>query len=399
MKGPRPCGMGGRGRPLAAAGGRVVVVALPIVALACAGETDRSADVPRLRAEVTLEIGATDGPDEYIFGRVSGIAADSAGRIVVADAQAEEIRVYSPSGEFLYLAARGGSGPGEVRRPFCCFAFGPDGLLWVRDGGNGRYQTYRVGATAAEPQGTLKFAHGDRYYWGAVTFDSAGNLVDLGHRPGPRGVDAIVRFHRDRASGDVLFEEAVPQPSPDSVDMTTVDGRTQSGSMARFFLWQPFGSGPVVAWGPAGNWATGVSGAYAIRWVYPGGERIVRRNVAPITLSSDERADAEEGLAGEAKRAGISVRALPFGVPDTKPPLRGALFDAPGRLWVRLTRSDGDTLQLADVYDTTGRRVAQTTWPRSIDLTIGGIGREHTFGVRRDSLGVEQVVRVTWRRP
>lgn len=369
------------------------------LALACGRDTAvTDSSVPLLRGEVSLEIGAAAGPDEYIFGRVSGAVADSTGRIVVADAQANEIRVFSPTGEFLYRAAREGGGPGEVQHP-CCLAFGPAGWLWVRDGGNGRYLALDVGASGSQAKATVRIAHGDVNFWAPITFDSAGNLVDVGHRSDPEGVARIVRFHRDRTSGALLFEEVVPAPSPDSVDATTVDGRTPRGSMARFYLYKPFGSVERVGFGPGGNWATAVTGAYAVRWVYPGGERIVHRDVAPLPLSPDERASAERRLADEAKRAGIPVARHPFSVPDTKAPLRELLFDARGRLWVVLTTAAADTMRLADVYDTSGLRVAQASWHRSIDLSAGGIRREHTFGVRRDSLGVERVVRLTWREP
>ena len=47
-----------------------------------------SAGVPERTARETLEIGRVAGPEEYSFGRVTGLARDETGRIYVADQQA-----------------------------------------------------------------------------------------------------------------------------------------------------------------------------------------------------------------------------------------------------------------------------------------------------------------------
>ncbi|MFW6079134.1 MAG: 6-bladed beta-propeller, partial [Gemmatimonadota bacterium] len=60
-----------------------------------------------------LELGELDGPEAYTFGRISGVVVGDDGRIYVADADALEIRIFSPEGELLGRFGRDGEGPGE----------------------------------------------------------------------------------------------------------------------------------------------------------------------------------------------------------------------------------------------------------------------------------------------
>lgn len=57
-------------------------------------------DVPTFEGTVDLEIGELEGDDPYLFARVFAIATDPAGRILVADGPAHEVRVFAPNGEF-----------------------------------------------------------------------------------------------------------------------------------------------------------------------------------------------------------------------------------------------------------------------------------------------------------
>ena len=60
-----------------------------------------------------VRIGALEGDGPNVFGRIGGVARLSDGRIVVADAEAHEIRFFAPDGSFLSRTGRRGGGPGE----------------------------------------------------------------------------------------------------------------------------------------------------------------------------------------------------------------------------------------------------------------------------------------------
>lgn len=101
-------------------------IALPAGA-AWQGSLGSEAGVPLVKnpatpaaGEITLEptrlwhLGAEeDADDSEVFGSVREIAVDEAGVSYLLDSQLHEIRVFSPTGEFLKSLGRNGEGPGE----------------------------------------------------------------------------------------------------------------------------------------------------------------------------------------------------------------------------------------------------------------------------------------------
>ncbi|MFW6198738.1 MAG: 6-bladed beta-propeller [Acidobacteriota bacterium] len=66
----------------------------------------------RLETEIG-EVGGSDAASPAEFGRVASVALAPDGRILVADQQADEIRVFEADGSFLEAWGRSGEGPGE----------------------------------------------------------------------------------------------------------------------------------------------------------------------------------------------------------------------------------------------------------------------------------------------
>jgi hypothetical protein len=60
-----------------------------------------------------LDLGAQNGPPEYTFSRVTNLAVAEDRSIVVSDAVAREIRVFSADGAYQGSVGRGGEGPCE----------------------------------------------------------------------------------------------------------------------------------------------------------------------------------------------------------------------------------------------------------------------------------------------
>lgn len=67
----------------------------------------------RIDTTAVVRIGVLEGPEEYVFGRIRGIAQRSDGTVVVADALARELRLYDLEGRFVRRVGRAGEGPGE----------------------------------------------------------------------------------------------------------------------------------------------------------------------------------------------------------------------------------------------------------------------------------------------
>lgn len=354
-----------------------------------AGETS----APLYRGEVELRIGQVTGDDAYLFGRIGGVVPDSEGRLFVADHQANEIRVFGADGGFLFRFGRQGEGPGELVRP-CCMAFGPDGALWVRDGGNNRFSVFRISGDTARFDRTVSMQHQSAGLWAPVTFDRIGRPIDVGMRTSGQGDPQRVRLHLG-ADGSVDSVVQVPSPPPERIGQHRVVRETEGGR-ARLYVNQPFGPRHLIAHGPKGRWARAVSSEYRVMVHRPDGrtDTIARPDATGPALSEAERGQARERLDELTDWAGVSPGDLPFGIPDRKPPLRALAFDTAGRLWVERSVPEGSD-RVADVYSTELELAARHRWPSEVALgPESWLGVRELVGVSRDTLAVERVVRV-----
>lgn len=84
------------------------------------------------RVEEILRIGRVEGDGPDAFGVVRAFDVDDLGRVWVIEHQAQEIRVFAPTGEHVRTIGRKGGGPGEFAQAVL-IDFGPDGNAWVVD--------------------------------------------------------------------------------------------------------------------------------------------------------------------------------------------------------------------------------------------------------------------------
>jgi hypothetical protein len=75
--------------------------------------------------------------EDYFFGVITQIACDEQGRAYVLDRQLNDVKIFSPNGEFIRSIGREGEGPGEFRRPSDLFIT-PDGNVGVMQGMPGK---------------------------------------------------------------------------------------------------------------------------------------------------------------------------------------------------------------------------------------------------------------------
>jgi len=97
----------------------VTISALAMLAGCSAVEqaiTDGPRELPVITlSEPTLEIGAIDGAEEYLFGQIEASLRLPSGEVAVADASNSRILVYDAAGTFVRGWGRQGDGPGEFR--------------------------------------------------------------------------------------------------------------------------------------------------------------------------------------------------------------------------------------------------------------------------------------------
>ena len=368
---------------------------LLIALVACSsGDTqNKAADaaVDTLVADVT--IAGPGGADADGFGSVSGLASRANGDVLVADGLNHVVHIFAQDGAHRFTIGRQGSGPGEFNRP-CCLAVDARDRLWVRDG-DMAYDVFQLEDDSAYFLRRVRMAHNDLNRHAPVTFDGAGNIIDIGMKPdSATGERGLYRLHLDSASR-VTRKVRLHGPPEDSTAIRKVT-RQIPGKVATYYSYQPHGPAELVAHSPKQGFAHALSSRYAIDW-RDGQGNLVRHITQGIvegpSLSAGEKANADSSLAQNAKHLGIRVSELGFEVPPRKQPLRSLFFDRDGRLWVELSVADGAP-RTAHVYSTDGTLERTVQWPASIRLTDGEIRNGTAWGIARDELGVETVVRL-----
>ena len=160
------------------------------------------------RLEEELRIGETEGRPEYQFGQIGTIGVGSDGSLYVIDAQAQQVKVFSPDGTFEHTIGRPGAGPGEIGPGALFVLVGIGDTVFVPDLGNRRINRYAPDGTpvGSEP---IAIEKGLPVLFRAT---SSGQIVaqirslSLPDRPAPDTLDRIVRLTSTGSIGDTLLE-------------------------------------------------------------------------------------------------------------------------------------------------------------------------------------------------
>jgi len=282
------------------------------------------------------------------LGTVADVRVAADGNVVVLDYQAQEVRVFAPSGRLLRTVASRGEGPGELKRAYS-LAESEDGTFWVADGGTGRYsrfstdgyllQEFRadlvgglfaVGGTAVGRDGIIRdpvqvaSPHGDRLLGIVQVADDDGTLVDT----------TVVALEK--------YEPAVA---------TVVRG----GITARSY--PPFTPETRFAIAPNGDVWVGSAHLYELSRVTPDGDTVavLRRETPPVPLASGD---------GDLVAAWVSASAeveRSEAIPQVYPFFDALTVDARMNLWV--WRQLSESTYGADVYTADGRFVESVATP------------------------------------
>ncbi|WP_419938692.1 6-bladed beta-propeller [Candidatus Palauibacter sp.] len=341
-------------------GGRIVI-----------SNTDPSAAapgrVPSLEEE--LRIGSLDDSCSA-FGNALSLTVDNAGRIYVADAQADDIRVFSPEGECLRVFGGAGGGPGEFAMLAGIVWQEPD-LLWSMDALHNRLTVFdsRGDVLATHQLGPSRGASLPWPLWS----DARGNLHVYNH--GERRIDTYaggpgltvagafpipeveVEFYsRTYEAGGSRFQAESPIPHSPSTEFTVDrEGEVWLANDATFDLHEVSYAGDTL--------------------------RTVRLLRPAPRLEGRER-DSLVAVTGLDERR----------LPDHKTVLEDVSVGADGWIWV--TSADG-AIEAWDVFDADGVYRGVVVPPVLIEprpFPVFGSGT--ITGVTKGALDVEYVVRL-----
>lgn len=344
-----------------------------------------------------LRIGTVEGDPAYEFGVIlrSGVAVDSRGRIFVLDVQAQEIRVFSPQGEYIRTLATRGNGPGELASARDLLMGSGDTLL-VPDWRNRRMNRFA-------PDGSFT---GHSRFW-------------------PRREGLSITF---RANNSGLIVEQVspfvygtPEPeNPQDVLVRWASGRNRSDTLAVIppdrQAFEEIWYAPQPSWNLTadGGVLFGVNDQYRFWLISSEGEldRIVTRAYEPRPVSDRDIERAMSHLEDRWKRMGATPSNLAQLVQQQHFnaffPAFQALYEGPsGTTWVQKPKppsemAEGEALWFTwpsdwaaqgwDVFDSEGRYLGVIAMP--LRFTPSVFRGDRIYGVALDELGVASVVRL-----
>jgi len=345
-------------------------------------------DATQWRLTEDLRIGAVDGTGPDVFGNIADFDVDAQGRIWVLDVDATEVRVFDADGSYIRTIGRNGEGPGEFREPWKV-EVDAAGRTWVVDIGNNRYSIFGADGSLIEEK--QRFESGNVSPWPGAIMDD-GRVVD---------VDSRFVDHKPR---DMYVIHAADGPPLDTILMPEFDRAyfVRSSENGTTFASVPFAPDLVTLLDPRGYLWAGITDNYRVMQLSLNGQdtlRVIEKPYDPVPVTGSEKSAAFEGLQWFRNQGG---RVDPGRIPDGHAAYRNFAVDSEGYLWVRpiTARPDDVTVETLyaprpgafDVFNAQGQylgRVAPT-----IPLTSTVIIGDHLYGITRDDLDVEYIVRL-----
>jgi len=304
------------------------------------------------------------GPE--VFGEISDIDVDRAGRVYVFDRQAANVRVFERDGRYVRTIGRPGGGPGEFRA-VNGIAIDSASRLWVHNQGNLRYSVFDTsGALVMEPRAT---ATNIRFVDWTSAFSAAGDLMEQG--------------------GYITEQGPV-------IGLRRYDLTTESMVDVNVSLWGPPSRGGTVSsttstLAPNGWWR---GDKYQYRLIHTGFEgdtvRIIDAARVAGMLSPAERDSAkkqERDLNRRSRQGEINLETT------LRQIFQKVLLDDSNHLWVMLEPEPDEPTTSFDVFDPIGRYLGEVTAPDRVESRAPPVFRDNTiYYVAKDELDVQYVV-------
>ncbi|MEX2526692.1 MAG: 6-bladed beta-propeller [Gemmatimonadota bacterium] len=361
-----------------------------------------------------IRIGALEGPDEEIFGAISGLAVGPEGTIYVYDRQVPALRAYNAAGEFVRTLGRQGGGPGEYENSDGGMAVLSDGRVVIRDPGNARF-------TVFHPDGTLDTSwpgRGGFFTSAPLSLDDTGLLYSVVIRPYAEGENApagslwLTRVLQMEADGTPLDTLSIPFLGYESPSIrASRDGGTSVNAVpfTETLSWSIRGDGSFVV---------GIGNEYVVRVFRPDGSVIrVEKPAERVPVEPGERDDAEARATHNMRRTDPAWTWNGPPIPAEKPAFHRVLGGDDNRIWVHVPQA-AETLEVSedeerrardanrppppryrepvafDVFESDGRYLARVQAPMGFSLYPAPVFRgDHVWAVVQDELDVSYVVR------
>jgi hypothetical protein len=309
-----------------------------------------------------LVIGALDGHEPEVFGAISGVEADDAGRIFVLDRQANELRIFSPDGSHIRSVGRSGSGPGEYANANGLRWMAPDSLVVVDQRGNRYSILTREGEFVRSVPRTLGFfgwafeggvEDGTIYERFVVGGDGDPKPALFGTSLRPPALEqpgATTQEPRDVPRHDPAVD-TVYLPVPDGALWEGFSVRNERGGMQ---IAVPFAPGPVYHLDGNGSVWHGHGNEFRISRSSLAGDTIMEivLNVEPVPVTTEELGEWQ-AQPSVTQFQDLGGRVDFSRIPTTKPFFNDVHLDPEGYLWAAMPA--GPRVMAFAVIDPDGR--------------------------------------------
>jgi hypothetical protein len=345
--------------------------------------------------EEVLSIGSVEGDIVYQFGTIAGVDVDAEGNVYIADQQAQDVRVFDATGQYVRTLGGPGSGPGEMGRGVTG-VFVAGGEVLVPDLGNQRIDRFDTEGASIGSQ-RLDLAQGLPLRWDGY---SGGRLIvqkrafDVGDSTATPHGDPIVTL---AAEGEVADTVAV-LPIGQSFQVT--------GGQARIRQFEPE---PIWDADPDGRILTGMNDGWRFEvWSADGTlSRIITRPSERKLVTERDKQVFKDAIRDLARQQGAPPQAVEallqqYEFADYFPAFVSLALGPNGSIWVQNFRSgdelagEGETFDVQDmgspewgVFDAEGRYLGTVTFPGRYQ-PIRAMG-DRFYGVARDELDVQSL--------
>jgi hypothetical protein len=339
-----------------------------------------------LGAAPLLDLGGSDSAGGDQFHRVRSVVALPEGRVLVANAGTNELRIYDSTGRRVRTIGRSGSGPGEFRLLAWAVLAAGDSIvaydpqlqrISVIDTALSATRTYAL----TVPSLRFPFAR-QRLSDGSILVAPEDAYTPASARGTHRDSLVLHRVdHAGRAKGVFLR-----LPGDDRFVLPEKRG-VRSAPLA-------FGRSVVMASGDSTLYIGGTD-EYEVRGLtLAGATRLilrVNRSARPVTGDLIDAYKRRELSRVEGKEWLSFFTAIydSMSYPATMPHLSALRVDDRERLWVRDYPVHPDSTPAWRVFDAVGNLVAMVTVPASFDILT--IAADRVLGVWRDENDVEHV--------
>lgn len=350
----------------------------------------------RLDSMPDLDIGDDTDPHS-LFSSIASVLTLSRGRIVVADAEAGELRIFDSTGAWKQTLGRRGEGPGEFADIRLVAADQWD-TLRVVDENLGRITIFHPDTglvrTVLQPPG-LPWAEAP------IAWLDSGRWLYEGERgpstPSPPGIwrDTSLVIITSAAMDAVIDTVGTFAGTERLILEADFQGRTLS-MMAPL----PFGlDGSIVSDGERIAVATGEEWRVDVL-DQTGIEVMSIRRPVPRERAGAEAADSVIQrylqVTGEQLRPVLEAGLRDYPARELRPAYGKAYFATDGKLWVTAYQYRSELPRAASIFDRDGVWQGDVTIPGN--LVIHEIGADYVLGVFTDDLGAPRVRRYRMRR-